>query len=638
MKRKDKKKLSRIIAAAVAFGAVFAAEHFSAIPKITLNGFDLLTLLLFLFPYFIIGYDILWRAIRNIIRGQVFDENFLMSIATVGAFVIGEYHEAVFVMLFYQVGELFQSIAVGKSRNSIKALLSIRADTAFIEGDGVELEEVACEEIKVGDVICVKPGGRIPLDGVIIEGSTALNTVALTGESLPREATVGDEALSGCINESGFIKIKVTKPFEESTVSRILALVESSTANKARSEEFITKFARVYTPIVVVAAALLALIPPLFLGVGNFAVWKDWIYRAMTFLVISCPCALVISVPLSYFGGVGSASSKGILVKGSNYLDALAHCDTVVFDKTGTLTEGSFSVSEVYSADEIGRQYLMRLAASAEKPSTHPIARSVVSAYETEFCDDLLELDQIEEKAGLGVSAIIGEKLLLVGNYKLMQEHRITIPYKIGENKSAVEIFIALDGKHLGTILLSDKEKPNAPNAIAALRGFGIKKTVMLTGDRETVARSVAEDIGIDEYRADLMPGDKVSALEEIISEQSCKKSHGKVIYVGDGINDAPVLARADVGIAMGALGSDAAIEAADVVLMNDDLEKIAETIKLARKTRRIVIENIIFALGVKGIVLLLGALGLVGLNAAVFADVGVAVIAILNSMRNLKK
>ena len=634
MKRKDKKKLYRIVATAVIFAAVYSVEHFALLPKLLVfGGFDLQALLLFAIPYAIIGYDILLRAARNIVRGQVFDENFLMAIATVGAFVIGEYHEAVFVMLFYQVGELFQSIAVGKSRKSIKSLLSIRADTAFVEGEEGELCEIPCEEIAVGDIICVKAGGRIPLDGVIIEGRTTLNTVALTGEALPRDAGAGDEVLSGCINESGFIKIRVKKLFEESTVSRILALVESSTANKAKSEEFITKFARVYTPFVVIAATLLALIPPLFLGIGELAVWKDWIYRAMTFLVISCPCALVISVPLSYFGGIGSASSKGILIKGSNYLDALARCDTVVFDKTGTLTEGSFSVTETICADGVDHHTLWSLAASCEKYSTHPISRAIVAFYEAKFCATAGDSEKIEEIAGRGISAVIGGKQVLAGNLSLMIENGIALS-ESDSNGTAIAVYVASDGRYLGKILLKDKEKNGAAGAISALRKAGVKNTVMLTGDREDIAENVSNSLGIDSYRAELLPADKVSEVEKLL----IVPKRGSLVFVGDGINDAPVLARADIGIAMGALGSDAAIEAADVVLMNDDLAKIGDAVRLARRTRRIVIENIAFALVIKASVLLLGALGIVGLNAAVFADVGVAVIAILNSMRNLKK
>ena len=633
MKRKDKKKLYRIIAAAVVFGAIFASEHFSMIPSLIIfGGLDLLPLLLFIIPYLIIGYDVLWRAIRNIVRGQVFDESFLMSIATVGAFVTGEYHEAVFVMLFYQVGELFQSIAVRKSRNSIKSLLSIRADTAFVEGDGGELVEIPCEDVKVGDIICVKAGGKIPLDGVIIEGKTSLNTVALTGESMPRDVSEGDEVLSGCINQNGFIKIKVTKPFEESTVSKILALVESSTANKAKSEEFITKFARVYTPIVVIAAVILAVLPPVFIEIGDFAVWKEWIYRAMTFLVISCPCALVISVPLSYFGGIGSASRRGILIKGSNYLDALSRCDTVVFDKTGTLTEGVFEVTEICPAEGVTGEELLSFAAAAERHSTHPISLSIIRAYEAQKCGVERIATETEEVTGRGIKSILDKKILLVGNLKLMQENGVEVT-ESDESIFGTCVYVSLGGAYLGKIIIADRVKSGAFEAIDAIRRAGVKRMVMLTGDREAVAKETAESLKIDKYRAELLPTGKVSAVESLM-----QNGGGKLVFVGDGINDAPVLARADIGIAMGALGSDAAIEAADIVLMNDDIRKISDAILLSRRTRRIVVQNIVFALGVKIAVLILGALGVVGLNAAVFADVGVAVIAILNSMRNLKK
>lgn len=635
MRKRDKKQLIRIIVSALLLAVTWSIERFSLIPTVLKIGeFDLQALLLFLIPYFVIGYGVLWRAARNIVRGQIFDENFLMSIATVGAFVTGEYAEAVFVMLFYSVGELFEHIAVGKSRKSIKSLLSIRVDSAFVEKENGELEEKPCEDIAVGDVICVKAGGKIPLDGVIIEGITSLNTVALTGESLPRDVEAGDTVLSGCVNLSGFIKIRVTKPYEESTVSKILALVEGSAANKAKSEEFITKFARVYTPLVVISAALLAVVPPIFIGISDFSVWQEWIGRAMTFLVISCPCALVISVPLSYFGGIGSASSRGILVKGSNYLDALASCGTVVFDKTGTLTEGSFSVNSVECAEGVSKDELMAFAAAAENFSTHPIAKSIVSAYEAEFGSLAREVTEIKEIAGRGIAAVTDKKSLLVGNLALLSDNGISVPECRLDGEIGVSVYVALEGRYIGHIIVSDKEKAGAKEALRALRKAGIKKTVMLTGDREVVAERVAADLGLDQYRASLLPEDKVNALEEFLSDG--KKD--KIAFVGDGINDAPVLARADVGIAMGALGSDAAIEAADIVLMNDDLNKISDAILLSRRTRRIVIENIAFALGVKIAVLILGALGIVGLNAAVFADVGVAVIAILNSMRNLRK
>ena len=632
MRRKDKRSLVRIIAAAILLIATALVDHFNIIPgMIVAGGFDLQALILFLIPYIVIGYDILWRAIRNIINGQVFDENLLMSIATVGAFATGEYAEAVFVMLFYQIGELFQSIAVGKSRRSIKSLLSIRADTALVEEDGGEMREVACEDINVGDVICVKPGGKIALDGVIIDGRTSINTVALTGESMPRDVEVGDSVLSGCINESGFIKIRVTKPFGESTVSKILELVESSGANKSKSESFITKFARYYTPAVVISATLLAVLPPLFLGIGDGAIWREWVLRAMTFLVISCPCALVISVPLSYFGGIGSASTRGILIKGSAYLDVLSKCDTVVFDKTGTLTEGVFEVTEIEAVGGISRDELLSFAAVAEKYSTHPISQSILRAYKAQNCREIEYVSEIEEIAGRGVKALVGKKTLLVGNVRLMDEYGIEIgqaPDTIG-----AYVIVALDGRYIGRITVSDRIRQSSKAAVSSLRSAGVKNTVMLTGDREDVARITAAELGIDEYRAELLPADKVGSLENVM-----KDSNGIVAYVGDGINDAPVLARADVGIAMGALGSDAAIEAADIVLMDDNPEKICDAILLSRRTRRIVIQNIVFALGVKAVTLVLGALGIVGLGVAVFADVGVAVIAILNSMRNLKR
>ena len=634
MRKKDKKQLLRIIISAVALIIVALIEHFELIPKLlTVNGFDLQTLLLYMIPYIIVGGAVLMRAARGILRGQVFDENFLMSIATIGAFAIGEYSEAVFVRLFYSVGELFEHVAVNKSRGSIKALLSIRADTAFVEDENGELAELPCEQIKIGDVICVKPGGKIALDGEIIEGSSSVNTVALTGESLPRDVKEGDIVLSGCVNMQGFIKIKVTKLFGDSTVSKILQLVESSVENKSKSENFITKFARFYTPAVVIAAALLAVLPPLFIGSSNLAVWQDWVGRAMTFLVISCPCALVISVPLSYFGGIGSASSKGILVKGSSYLDALSKCDTVVFDKTGTLTEGNFTVTDIKTENGINRQDLLSLAAAAEKYSTHPISLAIIAAASSENCAIAHEATEIEEVSGRGVKALVDEKLLLVGNAELMKQNNIPLSSN-ALAKRGVTVYVAHGGEYLGAIIVSDRPKVKAGSALAKLRKLGVKKTVMLTGDRKEEAKLTATELGLDEYHAELLPADKVTAIEELLAKHN---NGAKVAFVGDGINDAPVLARADVGIAMGALGSDAAIEAADVVLMNDDLDKIGDAILLAKKTRRIVIQNIVFALGVKAATLALGAFGLVGLNAAVFADVGVAVIAILNSMRALK-
>lgn len=628
MRRKEKRKLLRINLSSVALLALALSVHFSLIPSLKLgSGFDLLPVLLFLIPYLIIGYDILWKAARNIARGQIFDENFLMSLATLCAFVIGEYAEAVFVMLFYQVGELFQDIAVGKSRRSIKALLSIRTDTAFLCRDGGETEEVACSDIRVGEIICVRAGDRIPLDGEIIEGSTLLNAVALTGESIPREAKVGDTALSGCINESGFIKMRVTAAYEDSTVSKILRLVEESASNKSKSETFITKFARIYTPCVVIGAFLLAILPPLLISPTNGLLWQEWVMRAMTFLVISCPCALVISVPMAYFGGIGAASYKGILVKGSAYLDALSKCDTAVFDKTGTITEGVFKVTDI-TTEGICKDELLVLAATAEKHSTHPIALSLAVAARERNLDLIRGITDVREIPGKGITANYNEKMLLVGNAALMESE--DIEFDIGDFFGSA-VYVSLGGKYLGRIIISDTLRNGAADAISRLREQGVKKAVMLTGDRDKEARQVASTLGI-EYRAELLPTDKVTALEDVMIGRR------GTVFVGDGINDAPVIARADVGIAMGGLGSQAAIEAADVVLMNDELGKLSEVIKLAKRTRAIVTENIIFALGIKALALILGAFGLVGLGIAVFADVGVAVIAILNSMRNLKR
>ncbi|MBR3879581.1 MAG: cadmium-translocating P-type ATPase [Clostridia bacterium] len=629
MRRKDKKQLIRIIISAISLGIIVAIDKLWGFPiSLTLWGFDLFPLIAYLIPYIPVGYPVLLSAGKNIAHGQVFDENFLMSLATIAALVTGEYAEAVFVMLFYQVGELFEHIAVGKSRDSIKSLLSIRADTAFVEDEDGNLDEIDCEEIKVGDIITVKSGGKIPLDGVIVEGRSSLNTVALTGESLPRAVEIGDEALSGCINEGGVLKIRVTKPFEESTVSKILALVESSAENKSKSEDFITKFARVYTPTVVILAAFLAVLPPVIICINDSGIWREWVMRAMTFLVISCPCALVISVPLSYFGGIGAASKKGILIKGSNYLDALSHCDTIVFDKTGTLTKGVFSVTEIKCGEGVDENELLSLTLASEKYSTHPIAAAIRRFGEENSYAPSPEVSEIEEISGLGVKAQYQGEILLVGNDRLMRESNIDV-----ETVSpGVGVYVALGNRYLGSLALSDKPKDNAKTAISALFEQGIIKTVMLSGDKENEARRICEALSLNSYRAELLPSDKVSALEEIM-----KSSEKLCAYVGDGINDAPVLARADVGIAMGALGSDAAIEAADIVLMNDNLEKIGDAVALSKRTRSIVIQNIAFALSVKALALILGALGIVGLGIAIFADVGVAVIAILNSMRNLK-
>ena len=629
MKKKDKKRLYRIILSAILLAVAVVIDHVGILSGVLeFSGFAPLILALYLIPYVIIGGGVLKKALQGIIHGQVFDENFLMGIATIGAFCTGEYAEGVFVMLFYSVGELFEHIAVGKSRNSIKALLSLQADEATVIRNG-ESFTVDCESVEVGEMILVRPGEKIPLDAKICEGESTVDTSALTGESLPREVSVGDEIHSGCINLGGVIYADVAKRYEESTVSKILSLVEDSAQNKSKSESFITKFARFYTPAVVIAAVLLAILPPLFIGIGDPSVWKIWVYRALTFLVISCPCALVISVPLSYFSGIGSASSRGILIKGSAYLDTLAHCDTIVFDKTGTLTEGRFRIDEVHSTSNIDPKELLRLAALAEQFSNHPISRSIVEAAG--------EIDSstpttVEEIFGHGVNASVDGDILLVGNDKLMKKFGIT---PLANTDHSTVVHVAKNGLYLGYILISDKEKSGAREALASLRRAGIEKTVMLTGDRAAAGKQIGKQLGIDEIYTELLPDGKVSSIEKIIASQ---KNGKKVAYVGDGINDAPVITRADVGIAMGALGSDAAIEAADIVLMDDELSKITDTITLARRTRMIVIQNIVFALGIKAAVLVLGACGLVGLNAAVFADVGVAVIAILNSMRNLKK
>ena len=583
---------------------------------------------LFLPAYLVIGWDVLKRAAVNIAHGQVFDENFLMAIATIGAFCTGffgegEYPEAVFVMLFYQVGELFQDYAVGKSRKSISELMDIRPDYANLWRDG-ELSQVDPEEVDVGDEIAVKPGERIPLDGVVLEGESSVNTAALTGESLPRQVCPGDEVVSGCVNESGLLRVKVTKAFGESTVSKILDLVENSSAKKAKVENFITKFARWYTPAVVIAAVLLAVLPPLIGGGG----WADWVNRALMFLVVSCPCALVVSVPLSFFGGIGGASRSGVLVKGGNYLEVLSKAEIVVFDKTGTLTRGVFRVTELHP-QQCTESELLELAALAESYSDHPISRSLKEAYGKE--PDKSRVTQTEELAGRGVRALIDGKTVHAGNDKLMNE--------IGAKWNSCErigtaVHIAADGEYLGHIVISDELKPDAKEAVAALKAQGVRKTVMLTGDAKEVGESVARELGLDEVYAQLLPGDKVEKVEELLQEKS---ENGKLVFVGDGINDAPVLSRADIGVAMGALGSDAAIEAADVVLMDDKPSKIAGAMRISRGTMKIVRENVGFALGVKALVLLLSALGLSSMWAAVFADVGVMILAVLNASRALR-
>ncbi len=632
MTRKQRKNLYRIIAAAVLLVAVTLVDVF-LLPS---GGkWEILKLAIYLVPYFVIGYDILWRSAVNISHGQVFDENFLMVVATLGALCIGffpdteeQYREAVFVMLFYQVGELFQSVAVGKSRKSISSLMDIRPDCAYIERDG-ELVPVDPETVAVGDIITVRPGEKIPLDGIVTEGTSDLNTVALTGEADPRAVAAGDAVISGCVNMSGVIKVKVTHTFGESTVSKILELVENSSENKSKSEQFITKFARIYTPAVVIAAVLLAVLPPLVIPGSFIANFPTWLIRALTFLVISCPCALVISVPLSFFGGIGGASKKGILVKGSNYLETLSKVKTAVFDKTGTLTKGTFSVTEIHP-ENITEEQLLHLAAHAEAFSNHPIAVSLRNAYGKPVNMDAVA--DVSEITGRGVKAKVDGKTVYAGNAALMQERGLT---PAACPAPGTVIHVSYDGKYAGYLLISDTPKETSKAAIAALKECGVERIVMLTGDRKETAEAISKELSIDEYHAGLLPADKVDMVEKLLSEN---RTDGKLAFVGDGINDAPVLMRADVGIAMGALGSDAAIEAADIVLMDDDPAKIAEAMKISRFTLRIVRQNIVFALAVKAAVLLLGALGLAPMWLAVFADVGVAFLAILNAMRTLKK
>ena len=624
-KRKHKRSLAEIVIAAVLFVICAVVTRAGILPDLSW-----LPLLLYLAPYLIIGWRVLWKAVRNILRGQVFDENFLMTLATIGALIVGEYPEAVFVMLFYRVGELFEELAVGKSRASIAALMEIRPDCAHVERAG-ETVTVDPAEVEVGEIISIHPGERVPLDGIVLEGTTTLDTAALTGEALPREAGEGDTIVSGCVNLTGVIRVRVTKSYGESTVSKILELVENAGEHKSKSEQFITRFARWYTPIVVLAAVLLAVVPPLFVGLADPAVWSEWIYRALSFLVISCPCALVISVPLSFFGGIGGASRRGILVKGSCYLEALAACDTVVFDKTGTLTEGRFSVTAVRPAEGVTASELLYLAACAEQYSSHPIARALAAA-----CPDPGDARDVEEPAGYGVRAtVVGQDgkthRVAVGNTKLMDSEGAAW---ISHSDTGTTVYVAADGRFMGSITVADTVKPDSAEAIAALRSCGVKRAVMLTGDGETTASAVAGELGLDEYHAALLPADKVERVEALLADPARK---GKLAFVGDGINDAPVLARADIGIAMGGMGSDAAIEAADVVLMDDHVAGLPRAIAIARRTLRIVKQNIIFALGVKAVILILGALGLAGLWAAVFADVGVAVIAILNAVRAMK-
>ena len=623
MTKKQKKMLIRIIIAAV----LLIALNFIPVKGI-------LRMILFLIPYLVIGYDILKKAGKGILNRQVFDENFLMAVATIGAIAIaiydrsGNFNEAVAVMLFYQIGELFQSYAVGKSRRNISELMDIRPDYANIEQDG-KLERVDPDEVEIGTVIVVQPGEKVPIDGIVIEGTSTLNTSALTGESLPRETKVGDEIISGCINMTGVLKIRTIKEFGESTVFKILELVENSTSRKSRSEDFISKFAKYYTPAVCYGALALAILPPLvrMLAMGVAPQWDMWIYRALTFLVISCPCALVISIPLSFFAGIGGASHEGVLVKGSNYLEAMSQTKYVVFDKTGTLTKGVFEVNGVHHS-EMEEEKLLEYAALAESASSHPISRSIQRAYGKEI--DRTRVSEIEEISGNGVTAKVDGKLVAAGNDKLMKRLGIT---PIACHSAGTIIHIAIDGKYMGHILISDVEKPTSKEAIRALKSAGIEKTVMLTGDAKRVADQVAEKLGLDEVYSELLPSDKVAQVERLLAE---KPEKAKLAFVGDGINDAPVLGRADIGIAMGAMGSDAAIEAADVVLMDDDPLKIVKAIKISKKCIRIVYQNIIFALTIKAICLILGAIGIANMWVAIFADVGVMVIAVLNAIRAL--
>ena len=618
MTKKQKKVLVRIIISAILVVA------FSLIPIEN----QYIRLALFLVPYLVIGYDILRKAGLGIINGQVFDENFLMALATVGAIILGDYVEGTAVMLFYQVGELFQSYAVGKSRKNISALMDIRPDYANIEQDGV-LEQVDPDDVEVGTVIVVQPGEKVPIDGVIVSGNSTLNTSALTGESLPREVKEGDEVISGCVNLSGLLRIETTREFGESTVSKILDLVENSSMKKSKSENFITRFAKYYTPAVCIGALALAILPPVVnLIIGNPANWSQWIIRALTTLVISCPCALVISIPLSFFGGIGGASSKGVLVKGSNYLEALSETKYVVCDKTGTLTKGVFEVTDIEPAEGISKEELLELAAYVESYSNHPISKSLKQAYGKQI--DTSRVSDVEEISGHGVSAVVDGRKVSVGNVKLMKSLQISYitPQKVG-----TQVHVAVDGSYAGCILISDIVKPNAKAAITGLKAAGVKQVIMLTGDAKPVAEAVAAELGVDVVKSELLPADKVSEVEKLLAAKGEKE---KLAFVGDGINDAPVLSRADLGIAMGALGSDAAIEAADIVLMDDDPAKIATAMNISRKTLRIVHQNIVFALAVKLACLGLGAIGFVNMWWAIFADVGVMIIAVLNATRAL--
>lgn len=626
MSRKQKKMLVRIIVTAVMFAGLFVFEKFVPITS------RILRLAVYMVPYLVISYDILKKAFKGIIKGQVFDENFLMAVASVGAVAIavyenGSYNEAVAVMLFYQIGELFQSYAVGKSRRSISELMDIRPDYANIEVDG-KIEQVDPDEVEVGSIIVVSAGEKIPIDGVIVEGSTTLDTAALTGESVPRSVKESDEVISGCINLTGTVRIRTTKPFGESTVSKILDLVENSSSKKSKSEQFISKFARIYTPAVCGGALALALLPPVVsLIIGKDAMWLTWIYRALTFLVISCPCALVISIPLSFFAGIGGASKEGVLVKGSNYLETLSKTKIVVFDKTGTMTKGNFEVTEIAPVG-VENNELLRFAAYAESYSSHPISKSIKSAYGKEI--DNAKISDVNEISGNGVLAVVDGKKVAAGNSKLMD--KLGVEYTACSKVGTV-VYVAVDGKYCGYILISDALKPTSVSAVKAMKDCGVRKTVMLTGDSKKVADAVAKELGADEVYSELLPADKVSQVERLLADKGEKE---KLAFVGDGINDAPVLSRADIGIAMGALGSDAAIEAADIVLMDDDPMKISKAIKISSKCLRIVNENIYFALGVKALCLIFGAVGIANMWVAIFADVGVMVLAVLNAIRAL--
>lgn len=622
MTKKQKKVLIRIIVSAVLLAGIMIITKLVEINK-------WIQLVLYLVPYLIIGYDILKKAVKGIFKGQIFDENFLMAVATVGAVALGEFSEGAAVMLFYQIGELFQSVAVGKSRKNITSLMDIRPDYANVELDG-KIEKIDPDDVEIGTEIVVNPGEKVPIDGIIISGDSTLNTSALTGESVPRSAKVGDEIISGCINLTGVLRIKTTKEFGNSTVSKILDLVENSSMKKSKSENFITKFARYYTPAVCGGALLLAILPPIIrLISGTGAMWGEWITRALTFLVISCPCALVISIPLSFFAGIGCASANGVLVKGSNYLEALSDTQYVVFDKTGTLTKGVFEVTGIYPANNFDKDALIRLAAFAESASSHPISVSLKKNYGKEINID--EVSDIQEIAGHGVSALVDGKRVFAGNIKLMKKENITVEC---EHDEGTVVYVSCDGEYAGCIVISDVVKENSKKAISSLKKSGIDKTVMLTGDSKQAAERVAKSLGLDEYHAELLPADKVEWVEKLLSQKSAKK---KLAFVGDGINDAPVLSRADIGIAMGALGSDAAIEAADIVLMDDDPSKITLARKISVHTLKIVKENIVFALAIKAICLVLGALGIANMWVAIFADVGVMILAVLNAIRALK-